>query len=294
MKTYRSSSALGEFIRSRRQKLSPADSGIEPLPGRRRTPGLRREEVAYLANMSVTYYTWLEQGKELNPSQDILLSIGRALRLSDSEQHYLLSLAETVPVAEPVADARTDIPLLRALAGQLRYPSFITDDSTQVLAWNRSAELLLADFGRLPEEDRHILHLVFENGDFRSRLVNWEQFARYTAAWVRTIFERSRRSAGYMERFERLNRENEDFRRCWDRFEVKQKHVTTLTFRQPIPDTGGERELVFDVHSAGRIDQDPSLIWTIFVPAADTDTEEWLTALTEQSGDPFLPKENKR
>lgn len=278
MTNNRSSSALGEFIKSRRQRLRPEDSGIDPLPGRRRTPGLRREEVAYLANMSVTYYTWLEQGKDLNPSQEILLNIGRALKLGDSEQNYLFSLAESSLAPSYVADARTDIPLLQALTNQLSYPCFITNDSTDVLAWNRSAELLMADFGKALEQDRHVLNMVFLNPEFRERLLNWDQFARYTAAWVRTNFERNKHNPRYMERFERLSRESEEFRRCWDLFEVKQNHVCPMHFRLP----GGQR-LDFDIHSASQIDQDPSLVWSILVPAPGTDTEQQLTDLLKQN-----------
>lgn len=278
IKTYHSSSALGEFIRSRRERLQPEEAGIQRVPGRRRTPGLRREEVAYLANMSVTYYTWLEQGKELNPSQDILVNIARALQLSNSEQEYLLSLADTSSITDYVADARSDILLLQMLARQLQYPCFIIDESTDILAWNRSAELVFADFNSMPVQDRHILNLVFLNKDFRNRLVNWDEFARYTAAWARTNFERSKNNSKYIERFEQLNRDSEDFRRCWDLFEVKQKHVMDVTFRLP-----DEQLLEFEIHSASRIDQDPSLIWSIFVPVAGSDTDVRLTELLEGS-----------
>lgn len=277
MKTYRSSAALGEFIRSRRQRLQPEDSGIAPLPGRRRTPGLRREEVAYLANMSVTYYTWLEQGKDLNPSPDILLNIGRALQLSDSERGYLLSLAETDAFAESPAEAEVDLPMLQALARQMSYPCFITDDSTDVLAWNRAAELTMADFGSMPEQERHMMHLVFLNEDYRKRFVNWEAFARYTAAWLRTIFERGKRNPLYMERFEHLNRESEEFRNCWDLYEVKHHHVFAATLR-----LADGREMNFDIRSAGYVDHNPGLIWTILVPRADTGTEEMLAELLEE------------
>lgn len=274
MKTYRSSAALGEFIRSRRQRLKPEDCGIDPLPGRRRTPGLRREEVAYLANMSVTYYTWLEQGKDLNPSPDILLGIGRALQLGDSERSYMLSLAETDLADEPLSAAPIDLPLLRTLAGQMRYPSFITDDDTNVLAWNRAAELTLADFGRMPERDRHMMQLAFLDADYRQRLVNWEEFGRYTAAWLRTLFERAKHSPVYMERFEQLNRESEHFRRCWDLYEIKQNHAFAAELRLP-----NGTEMHFDIRSAGCVDHNPALIWTILVPQAGSGTEERLTRL---------------
>ncbi|OWA35840.1 DNA-binding protein [Saccharibacillus sp. O16] len=263
MKIYHSSSALGEFMRSRRQRLRPEDSGIEPLPGRRRTPGLRREEVAYLANMSVTYYTWLEQGKELHPSNEILLNISRALQLNESEHKYLFALAEPDPVESPAPreNQRTDRNILQRWVDQMRYPSFITDEGTDVLAWNRAAQVIIADFGALPEGERYMLNTTFLDGGYRERLVNWEEFARYSAAWVRTHIEQVRLNPLHHQRFEHLRSESELFRHYWDMYEVQQKQVMRAIYR-----VLDHQILEFNIHSAGMIDNDPGLHWCIFVP----------------------------
>ncbi|WP_172255017.1 hypothetical protein [Saccharibacillus deserti] len=94
----------------------------------------------------------------------------------------MLSLAEADSAAEAVPQARVDLPLLQALAGQMDYPCFITDDTTDVLAWNRAAELTLDDFGNMPARNRHMMNLTFLDTDYRTRLVNCEEFARYAAA----------------------------------------------------------------------------------------------------------------
>src|SRR5690606_33115195 len=170
-------SSLGAFIKSRRERLQPSTAGISPLPGRRRTPGLRREEVAYLANVSVTYYTWLEQGRETNPSPEVLMSIGKALQLSEDELQHAFDLVQTDTETAVSGRSGRDVDrlILQKLVDQLRYPSFISNEETGVIeAWNRSAELVIADFGRLPEEERNIVHLIFLNPDYRLRLENWE------------------------------------------------------------------------------------------------------------------------
>lgn len=106
MKTNGPPSSLGQFLKSRRERIQPTTAGISTLPGRRRTPGLRREEVAYLANVSLTYYTWLEQGRETNPSKEVLMSIGKALQLSGDELQHVFDLAN--PEAAGAGNRRSE------------------------------------------------------------------------------------------------------------------------------------------------------------------------------------------
>lgn len=159
----RTSSALGEFIKSRRERLQPSIVGIKPLPGRRRTPGLRREEVSYLANVSLTYYTWLEQGREVNPSPEVLLNISNALMLDEDERKYLFGLANLDPASAGVVHHRegADFSFMQTIVDQMVYPSFVTDEGTDVIAWNRAAKLIIADFGRLPKNERYMLNVLF-------------------------------------------------------------------------------------------------------------------------------------
>ncbi|MFD1884884.1 helix-turn-helix transcriptional regulator [Paenibacillus wenxiniae] len=277
MKLQRSSSALGEFIRSRRERIQPAHAGIQPLPGRRRTPGLRREEVAYLANVSVTYYTWLEQGKETNPSPEVLESISHALRLDADEHEYLRSLMAMQDIESRSAQwpPKRNHHFLQNLVQQLHYPSFITNEATDVIAWNRAAELVIADFADMAEQDRHMMNVIFLNEDYRQKLLNWDEFARYSVGIMRAGFEHHRAEPLYVERFNRLYRESAVFAELWDKFEIRQKRVATATYL-----LANRQELEFEVHSAAAIDNDPGLHWCFFVPSADTASK--LTLLLEQ------------
>ncbi|RUS46456.1 helix-turn-helix transcriptional regulator [Cohnella sp. AR92] len=279
MKTNHSSSALGEFIKSRRERLQPSIAGIKPLPGRRRTPGLRREEVSYLANLSVTYYTWLEQGREVNPSPEVLLNISNALKLDEDEQKHLFDLANVDPASAGAVlnNERSDTGFLQTIVNQLHYPSFVTDEGTDVIAWNRAAELIIADFGSLPISERNMMSLMFFNSDYRQRLVNWEEFARYTTATVRANIDRYKDNPLYMERFERLRLESEEFVHFWELYEIKQRRVATALFR--LPDA---QEMEFVIHSASVVDNDPGLHWCFYVPVPGSGTEEGLLRLLER------------
>ncbi|WP_244935582.1 helix-turn-helix transcriptional regulator [Paenibacillus glycanilyticus] len=273
-------SSLGQFLKSRRERLQPSMAGISPLPGRRRTPGLRIQEVAYLANVSVTYYTWLEQGRETKPSQEVLTSIGKALQLSADEFQHLFELANGDILRADKSQSEKDIDcfVLQKLVEQFQYPSFISNEETGVItAWNRSAELVIADFGSIPEEERNLIQLIFLNPDYRRRLENWESLARYSTAFMRANFDRYKDNPVFMERFKQLLRDSEDFARFWDLFEIQQKRVTRAAYFLP----DGQR-MDFEIHSATGIDNDPNLHWCIFMPVASTNTEEQLIRLLEK------------
>ena len=280
MQTNRSVSALGEFLKSRRERLQPSEAGINPLPGRRRTPGLRREEVSYLANLSVTYYTWLEQGREVHPSPEVLINISNALMLDQDEQKHLFDLANIDPASTGVVPnngGRPDTGFLQSIVEQLHYPSFVTDEGTDVIAWNRAAELIIADFGSLPKNERYMLNVMFFHSDSRQRLVNWEGFARYATAMVRANLGRYKDNPLYMERLERLRRESKEFAHFWELYEIKQKRVATALFR--LPDL---QEMEFVIHSASVVDNDPGLHWCFYVPVPGSGTEERLLRLLDR------------
>ncbi|UOQ50343.1 helix-turn-helix transcriptional regulator [Gracilibacillus caseinilyticus] len=279
MKKNRSSSALGDFLKSRRERLQPSEAGIHPLPGRRRTPGLRREEVSYLAHISVTYYAWLEQGKEVNPSPEVLLSISKALQLDEDEQKHLFDLVnvDMASVVTATNNREPDTKVFQQIVDQLHYPSFITDEGTDIIVWNRAAELIVADFGSLPDNERNMMNIMFLRPDYRNRLVNWESFARYAVAVLRAGFDLYKNNPFYMERFERLRRESVEFVHFWELYEIKQKRVATALFR--LPDA---QEMEFELHSSALIDNDPGLHWCFFVPVPGSGTEERLVRLLEQ------------
>jgi transcriptional regulator with XRE-family HTH domain len=150
---------LAAFLRSRRQRLDPADRGFDPAG--RRAPGLRREEVAALAGVSHSWYTWLEQARDVRPSSDVLSSIGRALLLDAAEQEYLLRLGGHAPATEAHADARAD-PQLQALTdGFFPNPASIITPSFDYVAWNRASERIVPGFLGCGDGNHNLLRFLF-------------------------------------------------------------------------------------------------------------------------------------
>jgi transcriptional regulator with XRE-family HTH domain len=175
---------LAEFLRVRRERLTPADVGL-PAGLRRRTPGLRREEVATLATMSTDYYTRLEQARAPRPSRPVLTGLARALRLNDDERAHLFRLAgeQPGPPPGPPSDVRDGI--LRMIA-RLDVPGIVLDAKYDVLAWNRQATALLADFSALPVKERNLLRKRFLHGESaRFSPEATQAFAREAAADLR-------------------------------------------------------------------------------------------------------------
>lgn len=174
---------LGAFLRSRRARLSAAEVGLAPGP-RRRTPGLRREEVAHLSGVGLTWYTWLEQGRAPNASPQVLGAVARALRLDAAETDHLFRLADAKrpdPPTRPVTVSAA----LRAVLGALEpTPAYILSDRFDVLAWNPAAVDLITDFAALDPDERNIIWLAFTQAWFRL-LVDWDQEADRHLAQLR-------------------------------------------------------------------------------------------------------------
>ncbi|MFD0257022.1 helix-turn-helix transcriptional regulator [Kitasatospora indigofera] len=179
--------ALSNFLRSRRARLTPEDVGMAPGL-RRRTPGLRREELAVLAGVGVTWYTWLEQGRAINPSPEVLASLARTLRLDQAETEYLFRLAgsHALPAEGPVPE-RVPGALLRLLDAQSPSPAFLIDAGWDVRAWNPQADALF-EFSRWPAGECNLGWVVFANHAHRARTVDWERHARRTLAQLRAAY----------------------------------------------------------------------------------------------------------
>ncbi|MGK5733004.1 helix-turn-helix transcriptional regulator [Streptomyces sp. URMC 124] len=169
----RRSSEMRGFLRSRRARLTPEDVGM-PAGGGRRTPGLRREEVAVLAGVGVSWYTWLEQGREINVSEDVLDSIARVLRLGPAEREHLYLLAGLNPPQAPPANRQVTPGLRRVIDGWMPRPAYVIDRHWNLVAVNRAARLV---FG-YDESDYNCLVSYFTNARYRSAICDWEDGAR--------------------------------------------------------------------------------------------------------------------
>ncbi|MFF4776006.1 helix-turn-helix transcriptional regulator [Microtetraspora fusca] len=168
---------LAGFLRSRRESLSPEAVGLAG-GSRRRTPGLRREEVAQLSGVSVTWYTWLEQARDITVSRQVLESLSRALRLTPAERSHLFALAEAPLPAEPARRMPVN-PTLRALVETLDpNPAHVINQSWDLLAYNRAYADLVGGLADLPDEERNSIWLLFTRPGMRTLLVDWQREAR--------------------------------------------------------------------------------------------------------------------
>jgi transcriptional regulator with XRE-family HTH domain len=220
--------ALADLLRSRREALTPKAAGIAAI-GRRRTPGLRREEVAQLAGVSAAWYTWLEQGRDIQPSSETLIAIGRALRFSDDELSHAFALAgrplRDVPAPPPLAPP----PLIQAVLDALGAPAYAADRAWNVIGWNGLADQLL---GYSQRAERNTIVNVFGNPAFRALFPSWSEEAARLVANLRRAADEAPEDPAFEALVERLSAYPE-FRRLWARHEVKRRAATHKGLRHP-------------------------------------------------------------
>lgn len=184
---------LGDFLKTRRAKITPSQVGL-PEGNRRRTPGLRREEVASIAGIGITWYTWLEQGRPIQVSEQVLESLARALKLDSEETNHLYTLAHQAPPIRLPSDRQTVNPMLQHVLDSLPYsPSLILDIRWNIIAWNRAASVAFLDFSKIDVDRRNYIWLVFTNSQYREIFVNWELYAQKLLARFRSA------SSSYVE-----------------------------------------------------------------------------------------------
>ena len=205
---------LGTYLKDRRAKLDPASFGFALV--RRRTPGLRREEVAQLANVSATWYTWLEQGRGGAPSADVLDRISRAMMLTDAEREHLFLLGLGRPPEVRYRAPQGITPRLQRLLDTLEYsPAFIRTATWDVIAWNRAAAAVLTDYATLPEGQRNVLRLIFHDSRVRAAQSNWQSVARFVVASFRSDVARAGAAGNVQSLVDELCATSPEFAAMW-------------------------------------------------------------------------------
>lgn len=212
---------LAAFLRARREALRPEDVGLPPGRGRR-TPGLRREEIALLAGVSVTWYTWLEQGRPINASADVLGALARSLRLDEAGRQHLLALAargtgDAVPDVEEAPDA-----LVRLIASMHPAPAYVLGPRWEFLAWNEAQARLYPMIERLEGDDRNLLWVVFAEPAARALIVDWPDQARRIMAEFRAGTAGLRTDARVVALVDRLRAASPEFAEWWAQQDVAQ------------------------------------------------------------------------
>lgn len=231
---------LGAFLRARREKTSPAEVGLPP-GGRRRTPGLRREEVAALAGVGVTWYTWLEQGRATGVSDQVIEAVARVLRMTDAERHHALVLAGRAPVASgpPMTLRPEQAELLESL---LPFPAAIQGDGYEIVAANRAYRFLFHDLDSYAPEDRNCAWLMFTDPVWNAAIIDPEVVLPEIAARLRARRVEHPGDPRWDRLIDRLHDASPHFRELWERYEVADDRPTIRRYRSP---TAGELTVHF-------------------------------------------------
>lgn len=272
--------ALSAFLKAQRAKLMPGEVGL-PEIGRRRTPGLRREEVAQLAGVSSTWYTWLEQGRDIQASFTVLECVAEALRLTADERKYFYSLAEgsggsasAVDYGREAAPAMT--PSLSRIVDELRQcPTIVSDRRCQIVGWNEAAARVFTDFGRIAPEDRNMIRLVFTRKEFRRLAVNWESFASGFLAIFRAYYGQYVEDEWYERFLAEMKDAHPDFERLWNDSRVSSAPEVALEFRH-----AKAGKMLFHLTSL-QAHGGADLRLSVYTPAADSRTEEKVRRLLD-------------
>jgi transcriptional regulator with XRE-family HTH domain len=208
---------LADFLRTRRAAIRPEDVGLATGAGRRRTPGLRREEVAQRSGVGLSWYTWLEQGRDVTPSDQVLTALSRALLLSDSETEHLFVLAGVAPPAP--ASEPLDADTTALVEGLLPHAAFVLGPRFDVLAHNRAAALIMGDLVSAPVSRRNLLVWVFADGWDRSPA--WEANARANLLDFRSEYARHPGDPSFAALVETLSASSDTFREWWGEHDVQ-------------------------------------------------------------------------
>jgi transcriptional regulator with XRE-family HTH domain len=258
---------LGAYLKDRRAKLDPAAFGFPPE--RRRTPGLRREEVAHRANISSTWYTWLEQGRGGAPSADVLNRIARALMLTDVEREHLFLLGLGRP---PEVRYRKDegvTPRLQRVLDALEpCPALIRTAIWDVVAWNRAATVMLTDYGSLPPGQRNILRFIFLDPKVRAAQYDWDSVARFVLGAFRVDAARAGAAAEVEPLVDELCRLSPEFKAMWRDNDVRSHGEGVKHIRHPVLGP-----VAFE-YSAFAVDGRPDLSMVVYNPATPADAEK--------------------
>ncbi|MFJ2741816.1 helix-turn-helix transcriptional regulator [Streptomyces sp. NPDC087440] len=268
---------LREFLRSRRARISPAQAGLPDGGARRRTPGLRREEVAVLAGVGVSWYQWLEQGRDITVSPQVLDSVGRVLRLSSSERRHLYVLAGLNPPALEVDPGAEDMcgGLRRLIDAWMPYPAHIMDVYWNAVQYNDAAAAVL---GMRPDVVQNCLLSFFSDPVYRSRAKDWEGIASRVVAQFRSACSECPDDEGFREVVAEAKELSPEFAELWARRDIA---PAGQTFKDLLHPQVGELNLE---STQLRVPARPDLTIVLHTPRPNTGTAEKLEWLASPEG----------
>jgi transcriptional regulator with XRE-family HTH domain len=268
---------LGLYLKDRRHRLDPAALGF--VGGRRRTPGLRREEVAQRAHISPTWYTWLEQGRGGAPSAEVLNRIASGLMLTEPEREHLFMLGlGRPPVVGYKKPDGVSPRLQRVLDAMEISPAIVKTAMWDVVAWNRAAAELLTDYAALAPEERNILRLVFADSRVRARQEDWQSVAKFVVGAFRADAARAGETAKVEQFVDELSRLSPEFETLWRANDVNAHGEGTKRLHHP------QLGLLEFEYSAFAVDGRPDLGMILYNPVSRADADRISAYLASQAG----------
>jgi transcriptional regulator with XRE-family HTH domain len=270
---------IRDFLRSRRARVKPEETGLQPHPGPRRVVGLRREELAHLAGISVDYYVRLEQGRNLHVSSDVLNAVAGALRLDAAERAYLGELVRTDRPDPPVQLPQRVRPGIQQLVRALEpSPAFIMGRRTDVLLANRASRALMVDWEALPWRSRNMARFLFLDPLAREVFRDWSQIAQDGVALLRLDAGQHPNDRLMTELVADLSRASAEFREWWASHDVRASSHSTKRFRHPL---AGELTLAYE---AVTFPADPDLTLSVLTASPGSAEEKALEQLISAPG----------
>jgi transcriptional regulator with XRE-family HTH domain len=278
---------LKQFLRSRRDRVTPADAGLSGGPARRRVPGLRREELAALAGVSTDYYMRLEQGRNVRPSATVVDSLARALRLDENERAHLFDLArvDRRPPAPRPQRVRPSMYQLLETLDLAASPAFVLGRRMDVLAANRMARALICDFYALPARQRNKMRFMFLDPAARQLYVEWDQVAADTVAILRLELGRYPDDPALTALVDEVSAASPEFRRWWADHEVHAHTSGHKIYRHPVVG-----ELTVD-YQALQLPEDSEQTVFIYTAAVGSPSQEALRLLASWTFADLRPRE---
>lgn len=269
---------LADFLKSRRLRLTPHAAGLPASSAKRRIQGLRREEVAALSGVSLAWYTYLEQGRPIHVSEQVLESLVRALQMDNDERSYLFALASQLLIKEPAPLQEKNVsPSLQYMLDILHAcPAYIVGNGWEIVAWNRMACEVFGDYSLMDRNGRNLIWRMFADPDHRLLFRDWESAAKRLLAQFRNYYGKNIENMRYTELVEKLQQASPEFREWWQNHEV---------FGIPL----GKKELQHPAaglltleYNSFLVAEDPDLMLTVFTPDLKSDTQEKLMGLMQK------------
>lgn len=257
---------LADFLKTRREKISPSQVGLSSGT-RRRTPGLRREEVAQLAGIGLTWYTWLEQGRHIRVSSQVLESLSRILLLDKQERIHLYLLAnQPIPTDIPGYQGQVSPILQHVLDSLALCPSFVADQRWNVIAWNKAACLVLGDFCKMNASQRNVVWAMFTEDYFKGLYINWDLHAKSLLGRFRSTCGKYIKDSWLNQFIEDLKMESPEFSLWWPLHEIQNDSGVYKQLNHPVAGTLEFESSSFDVPD------NSGLKLFVHVPSPGTDT----------------------